>query len=187
MTAATTSRIVNGIDTEALTGAINTIAQDASKGMTKWAVATHWKGGTRSDTQVRHYEIGGVTVPKDFTIRIDEPLALCGTNQYANPQEYLLAAMNACMVVGFSAVCALKGIELEELVIETSGDIDLRGFLGLDATVKPGYPNLRQTVTIKAKAPAADLESVHDIVKATSPNFFNITNAIATASRLVVK
>ena len=69
---------------------------------------------------------------KDFTIRVDEPLELCGTNQFPNPQEYLLAALNACMIVGYVAACALEGITLQELRIETSGDIDLRGFLGLD-------------------------------------------------------
>ena len=35
------------------------------------------------------------------------------------------------MIVGYSAVCALQGIKLEELRIETEGDIDLRGFLGI--------------------------------------------------------
>ena len=49
----------------------------------------------------------GQRVTKDFTIRVDEPYELCGANQFANPQEYLLAALNACMIVGYSAVCAL--------------------------------------------------------------------------------
>ncbi len=78
-------------------------------------MTSRWRGGTRSDTAVKAYFIGGQRVAKDFTIRVDEPYELCGTNQFANPQEYLLAALNACMIVGYSAVCALQGIELEEL------------------------------------------------------------------------
>jgi organic hydroperoxide reductase OsmC/OhrA len=120
---------VNGLDVDALTQAIEAIADDPAKGQTRWQVTSRWRGGTRSDTSVKAYYIGGQRVAKDFTIRIDEPYELCGTNQFANPQEFLLAALNACMIVGYSAVCALQGIELTELRIETEGDIDLRGVL----------------------------------------------------------
>jgi hypothetical protein len=37
---------------------------------------------------------------------------------------------------------AVRGITVESLEIETDGEIDLRGFLGIDATVPPGYENL---------------------------------------------
>jgi uncharacterized OsmC-like protein len=107
---------------------------------------------------VKAYTIGGRRVAKDFTIRVDEPYELCGTNQFANPQEYLLAALNACMIVGYAAVCASRGINLEELRIETAGEIDLRGFLGVDPTVKPGYERLRYTVHIKGDASAEEFE-----------------------------
>jgi hypothetical protein len=91
------------------------------------------------------------------------------------------------MIVGYSAVCALQGIELEELQIETEGDIDLRGFLGIDSSVKPGYDSLRYTVYIKGDATAEQFEKVHEIVKATSPNRFSVANAIALKSQLVVE
>ena len=79
-------------------------------------------------------------MPRQFTIDIDEPYELGGSNRHANPQEHLLAALNACMMVGYVAQCSLRGITLEKLEIESEGDIDLRGFLGLDPAVSPGYP-----------------------------------------------
>ncbi|MFZ0711795.1 MAG: OsmC family protein [Terrimicrobiaceae bacterium] len=178
---------VNGIDLDALTQAIEAISADPVKGQTRWQVTSRWRGGTRSDTSVKAYFIGGQSVAKDFTIRVDEPYELCGTNQFANPQEYLLAALNACMIVGYSVVCALQGIELEELRIETEGDIDLRGVLGIDPSVKAGYDDLRYTVHIKGGATAEQFEKVHEIVKATSPNRFNLATAIALKSHLVVE
>lgn len=182
----TTQTITNGIDTAALRGAIEAITQDPAKGMTRWQVTSHWRGGTRSDARVTNYMIGGENVAKDFTIPIDEPLALCGTNQYANPQEYLLAALNACMIVGYSAVSALMGVKLDELRIETEGDIDLRGFLGIDATVRPGYDSLRYTVHIKGSGTPEQFAEIHRTVMATSPNFFNLSQAIPLKARLVV-
>ena len=39
-----------------------------------------------------------------------EPCQLGGTDRFANPQEHLLAALNACMTVGYVAQCAVRGI-----------------------------------------------------------------------------
>ena len=187
MNTTTENTQVNGIDVNALTQAIEAITADPAKGQTHWQVTSCWRGGTRSDTSVKAYSIGGQRVAKDFTICADEPYELCGTNQFANPAEYLLAALNACMIVTYSAVCALQGIKLEELRIETEGDVDLRGFLRIDSSVKPGYESLRYTVHIKGDATPEQFEKVHEIVKATSPNRFNLANAIALKSHLVVE
>jgi uncharacterized OsmC-like protein len=120
-------------------------------------------------------------VDKDFTIRIDEPLEIGGTNQYANPQEYLLAAVNACMMVGYVAVSSLLGVDLESVRIETEGDIDLRGFLGVDKNVAPGYESLKQTVYIKGNGTPEQFQKIHEMAWATSPNRYNI-NAAASSS-----
>jgi uncharacterized OsmC-like protein len=186
MTTMTENNTLNGINLEALRGTVEAIKQDPAKAKTHWQVASHWRGGTRSDTRVTSCEISGERIAKDFNIRVDEPLALCGTNQYANPQEHLLAALNACMIVGYAANCAHEGIELEELRIETEGDIDLRGFLGLDPTVKPGYDQLRYTVHIKGSGTPEQFENIHHNVMATSPNYFNLANAVSLKSRLVL-
>lgn len=186
MTTTTEPTLVNGINTDALRGAIDAITQDPAKGQTRWQATTHWTGGARSETRVTTGVIGGQRLAKDFTIRVDEPLELCGTNQHPNPQETLFAALNACMMVGYVACCALEGIELEELRIETEGDIDLRGFLGIDATVKPGYDQVRYLVHIKGNGTPAQFETIHRTVMATSPNYFNLRNPIPLQSRLVV-
>ena len=181
-----TPTTLNGVDTPALKGAIEAVAQDPALGMTTWNVRTHWKGGFRSDTKVSNFTIGGKTVEKDFTVKIDEPLELCGTNRFANPQEYLMAALNACMMVGYVALCSLEGIELEEVRIETEGDIDLRGFFGLDPEVKPGYDEMAYRVYIRGNGTREQFERIHEVVVATSPNRFNIANAIRLKSRLIV-
>src|SRR5215510_5396925 len=118
MTTTTEPKTLNGINLDQLHEAVDTISKDPAKGMTQWAVTSHWRGGTRADTQLTRCVIGDQLIPRDFTIKTDEPMELCGTNEYANPQEYLLAALNSCMIVGYSACCAHEGIELTELRIE---------------------------------------------------------------------
>jgi hypothetical protein len=63
----------------------------------------------------------------------------------------------------------------------------LRGFLGIDSSEKPGYDSLRYAVRIKGNASEEEFLKVHEIVKATSPNRFNVAIAIALSSQLVVE
>jgi uncharacterized OsmC-like protein len=110
-----------------------------------------------------------------------------GSNRFANPQEHLLAALNACMMVGYVAQCAVHGITLESLEIETDGEIDLRGFLGIDPNVRPGYENLRYVVRIKGSGTKEQFAEIHKAVMATSPNFFNVSRPVTLKPTLVVE
>lgn len=178
--------MMNGINVESLRASIDAIRMDPAMGQTSWKIRSTWKGGTRSDHSVDGYMIGGKFVERPFVIHIDEPKELEGTNMFPNPQEYLLAAMNACMMVGYSAVAALMGIRLTMLEVETTGDIDLRGFMGISDEVAPGYLGLKQEVRIAGDASRSRFEQLHEVVRMTSPNYFNITRAVPTESRLVV-
>jgi len=126
-------------------------------------------------------------VPRCFSIDIDEPYELGGSNQFANPQEHLLAALNACMMVGYVAQCAVRGIKLDKLEIETHGEIDLRGFLGIDPAIPPGYEALNYTVRIKGNATKEEFAEIHKAVMATSPNFHNVSRPVDLKPTLVVE
>src|SRR5256714_14383595 len=145
----TNPHMVNGINVDALTALLARVTQDASQGQTTWRVTTTWQGQTRSRADVSGFAIGGEEVPRRFAFDIDEPYELGGSNAFANPQEYLIAALNACMTVGYVAQCAVRGITLQSLTIETEGEIDLRGFLGIEPSVANGYESLRYTGRIK--------------------------------------
>lgn len=178
---------VNGIDVPALNGSIEAIRANPGLGVTRWKINSRWAGGARSDHQVAGFEIGGKFIERPFTIKVDEPGELGGANQFANPQEYLLAGLNACMMVGYSAVAGLMGIRLTKLEIETTGDIDLRGFLAISDKVPPGYAKLEQTVRIAGDGTAEQFSRLHDAVRATSPSFFNITREVPVNSRMIVE
>src|SRR5438067_6737306 len=183
----TSSSIVNGIDSDAVHELIDSVDDNPAKGMTHWRVASAWQGGTHSRAQVDGFAIGGVGVSRRFAIDIDEPFELGGGNAFANPQEYLLAALNACMIVGYTALCALQGIALEKLEITTEGDIDLRGFFGLDPTVAAGYRELQSRVVVKGDGTEEQFRKIHEMVLATSPNFYNINRAIPVVPALIIE
>jgi uncharacterized OsmC-like protein len=180
-------KVVNGINVDDLFALIDGVRQDATKGKTTWRVTTTWQGQTRSRAHVEGFGIGGQEVPRQFSIDIDEPCELGGSNRFANPQEHLLAALNACMMVGYVAQCAVHGITLESLEIETDGEIDLRGFLGIDPTVRPGYENLSYVVRIKGSGTKEQFAEIHKAVMSTSPNFYNVSRPVTLKPTLVIE
>jgi uncharacterized OsmC-like protein len=169
---------VNGLDLQALGEVVEAIEADAGKAQVGFDVVTRWKGQTRSETTVTGFTMAGERVERTHTIVADEPCELLGSDCAPNPQELLMAAVNACMMVGYVAGASLKGITLESVEIRTRGELDLRGFLGLSEDVPPGYEAIDYDVIIKGDGSAADFEDIHQTVMKTSPNYFNISRPI---------
>jgi hypothetical protein len=57
----------------------------------------------------------------------------------------------------------------------------------LDDTIPPGYKSLKYTVTIKGNASEEQFAKIHEMVMATSPNYYNITRSVALKPTLVVE
>jgi uncharacterized OsmC-like protein len=182
-----TKEKLNGIDTEALKKVMGQVSKDPSVGRVKFQVTTTWKGTTKSETVVQGYEIGGQKVKRIHTFVIDEPKELLGEDTYANPQEYLMGAMNACIMNTYVIAAAMKGIKLEAVEIETEGELDLRGFLGIDKNIIAGYKELKYKVRLKGNGTREQYEDVHKTVVATSPNYYNITHAIKLNTELIIE
>lgn len=186
MTEVLAPNIVNGLDLDALQETVGEIQRDASRALVRFSVSTRWTGQTGSRSTVKGYELAGETIARDFEIAADEPLELLGTNTAPNPQELLMAAVNACMTVGYVAGASIRGITLDRLEIETDGQLDLRGFLGLDDGVPPGYEAIDYTVRIAGNGTKEQFEEIHRTVMQTSPNYFNLARPIRMNGRLQV-
>ena len=169
---------VNGIDLAALGDEIAAIEEDPSKAKAGFEVTTRWAGQCRSESVVDGFTLGGERIERQHRIFADEPCELFGTDSAPNPQELLMAAVNACMMVGYVAGASVKGIRLDSVEIRTRGTLDLRGFLGLSDQVPPGYESIEYDVFIKGDAPAADFLEIHQNVMKTSPNYFNLSRPI---------
>ena len=177
---------VNGLDLAALGETVEGINQDASKAIVGFDVTTRWTGQTRSETTVDGFTLGGERVTRSHKIVADEPCELLGADSAPNPQELLMAALNACMMVGYVAGASLKGITLESVEIKTRGELDLRGFLGLSEEVAPGYDSINYDVRIKGDGSPEQFAEIHRTVMKTSPNYFNLNRPIRMNGTLTV-
>ena len=95
--------------------------------------------------------------------------------------------MNACMMAGYVVGAAIRGITLRSLSIETEGELDLRGFLGIDPDVKSGYDTIRHTVRIAGDGSPEDFEAIHRTVQRTSPNRFDLAMPVTFEPTLIVE
>lgn len=181
-----TRNVVNGIDIDALGEVVEAIKGDPREGMVRFSVATRWTGQTGTVSRTGDIELGGERIARDFEIRADEPEELLGQNRAPNPQELLMAAVNACMSVGYVAGAAMHGITLDRLEIETTGQLDLRGFLGLDAGIPPGYEQIDYVVRIAGNGTREQFEEIHRTVMATSPNYYNLARPVRMNGTLAI-
>ncbi|MEH1130776.1 hypothetical protein [Micromonospora sp. CPCC 206061] len=83
------------------------------------------------------------------------------------------------MTVGIVATAATRSITLTTLRIRSSGKLDLRGFLGLDPTVNPGYDQVTVHVDATSPAPENEVRAAIEAALATSPNLNNFRRAIS--------
>jgi uncharacterized OsmC-like protein len=153
-----TAKAVNDVNLEAVTGLATKIQEEPEVAATSWQARVRWTGAFRSEAEVRHFE----------PIRSDEPEGLGGTDTAPNPVEQLLAALGNCLAVGYAANASAAGIEIRDLSIDLTGDLDLRTFLGL-AEANAGYEAVRVTVHLDADASPEQLASLHEKVVGSSP------------------
>ncbi len=182
------SNVINGIDTGVLGALRDSMQAEPRQGLVGFDVTTAWQGGTRSEATVNPWTVDGKAQQAPaMKIVADEPPALGGHSSAPNPQELLFAALNACMTVGYVAAAAAEGVHLDSLEIHTTGELDLRGFMGLDEAVKPGYEKIRYTIKVKGDGSAEQFERIHQAVIATSPNRWNIANAIEVEGDQIIE
>lgn len=177
---------VNGVDVDALEGAIEAIGENPPAGQFRFEAETEWADALRCVTTIDGFDQAGERVStRAFELEGDEPEEILGERTAPNAVELLLAALGSCLSVGYAANAAAMGIELQDLRFELDGEVDLRGFLGIDEDVRPGYEGISCTAYVDADASDAELAELRDRVEATSPLIDCITNSVPVETDVV--
>ena len=178
-----TLTIINGVSVTDLHATVEAMKATPSIAKFNFRIANQWDGGSQNHSTVADYYGAGKAMsrPKAFVLKSDEPLVLLGEDKSANPVEYLLHALAACMTTSLVYHAAARGIELQEVESSLEGDIDLRGFLKLDNNVRNGYQGIRVHFKIKGDFPDDQLQSIVNLGPAHSPVFDSLTNGVPVA------
>lgn len=173
MSQATMSGVINGVDVARLGQTVQAVRQNPTLGTSQFRAINRWISGGHNRSTIKGFYGAGqedTTRTKPFVLDADEPPVLLGNDQGANPVEFVLHALAACLTTSLVYHAAARGIQIESIESSLEGDLDLQGFLGLSEQVRRGYKQIRASFTIKSDASAEQLEAltkfspVYDIV-----------------------
>jgi uncharacterized OsmC-like protein len=103
------------------------------------------------------------------TFKVDEPEALGGADVAANPVQYALASLGSCQAITYRIWAEHLGIDVDSVTVRVEGDLDLRGFFGVDDTVRPGFTAVRVQVSVKGPESATRYQELATAVDKHCP------------------
>jgi uncharacterized OsmC-like protein len=108
-------------------------------------------------------------------LKVGDLRVLLGEGEAPNPVEYVLHALAGCLTTTMVYHAAGRGIDIASVSSELQGDLNLKGFLGLDDHVRKGFSTVRVNMQVKSDANVETLKSliqyspVYDIVSKSLP------------------
>ena len=184
---ATNTQTPNGVDITQLTTTIDAIRENPELAEFQFRSRSRWEGGARSTTTIDTFYGAGSEQQhaRTHTLSGDEPGVLLGSDSAPNAVETVLAGLASCLAVGYAYNAAARGIELEDVMFQLEGDLDLHAFLGLSDSVRPGYEEIRVKYQVKSPASRDQLVELCDYVQRTSPVLDIIANRVPVTVDLV--
>lgn len=118
-----------------------------------------------------------VVKARNFEIIIDEPTNLGGTDDGANPIEYVLAALAGCLNVVGHLVAKEMGFDIKNLEIELDGELNPARFMGKSNEERAGYQAINVKMKPETDADEDTLKKWIEEVENRCPVSDNLANA----------
>jgi putative redox protein len=100
---------------------------------------------------------------------VDEPAALAGDDVAASPVEYALGALISCQIVVYRLYAQALGIQVDDISIQSEGDLDARRLFGIDESVRAGFSAVRLTISITGPETEGRYNELREYVDAHCP------------------
>jgi len=168
---------MNGVNVTALFDTIKAVKADDALAAFRFRARNVWISGGHNRSAIQGFVACGAedtTRSAPFTMDADEPPVLLGEDRGANPVEYVLHALAACLTTTMVYHAAARGIAIEAVESSLEGDLDLRGFLGLSETVRKGYHAICVRMRVKSSAAPETLRELAQF----SPVFDMISRSV---------
>ena len=171
--------IRNGVDTGTLFATLDAVRATPQLAKFQFRATNRWVGGVHNRTAIHgfHGAMQEMTHQEVHTYDADHPAVLVGADHAPTPSEFLLHALAACLTAGLVNIAAARGITLTDVESTVSGDIDLRGILGLSDEVRNGFDQIRVSFKVRGDDPDR-LRQVVEQSRARSAVFDIVTNGV---------
>lgn len=168
--------LLNGVNVTKLGQTIEAVKQNTEIAQFKFRASNQWDIGAHNQATIDTFygACQEMQHKQPFKHDADEPSVLLGEDRGANPVEFVLAGLSACMTTALAYHAAARGLKIEDISSEYEGDIDLRGFLAIDPNVRPGYREIRVKFKVKGDV---DEATVQELVR-NSPVLDTLANPV---------
>ena len=174
----------NGVDTEKLFVTLDLIKAQPELARFQFRATNRWIDGTHNRSTIKDfYAASGedTTCSEEFVIDAGDPAILLGTDTGAKPAEYLLHALAACLTTSIVCVAAARKVELTSVESTLTGDMDVRGALGVDDEPRNGLEHIGVSFRVTGNAPEEKLREVVERAQKRSAVYDMVTNGVPVA------
>lgn len=179
-------KIVNGVDIYKLHDAIKGFRENPELAILKHRAKNEWINGPHSRTTIKDFYGAGKeqTHKTSFVLDTSAPPALLGEDEGPSATEALLYALASCLNTALIYHAAAQGVQVKELKFDMEGELNVRGFLGIDPNVRTGYQKIKITCKLKADAPPEKLQELCQLAQKYSPVFDMVTHTVPVSVNL---
>ena len=179
-----TQNLTNGVDVGQIMNVIGAIEDDPGYAKFQFRATNQWIDGGLNRSRIKEFCAGNAedtTRAQAFMLDADEAPIIAGQDSAPSPVEYVLHALASCLTTSLVYHASVRDIEIEAVESSYTGDIDIRGLLGLAEDVRKGYNKVTVNMRVKSEASAEELPElamyspVHDIVSQSLPVEFTLT------------
>lgn len=181
---------LNDVNVEAMRELDRKVRETPAPGKRTLKLRSSWLRGTKTLIEVGEQDALGsrvTTRTRRFVLMTNTPPGLRGVDSGPSPIETLLMALAGCLTSEIAANAALFDVPIDALDVEMEADIDLRGLLGHDKSVRNGFTDSRYTVTIQSPASEEQVRRCKETIDRKSPVVDSLTRPANVTSRFVYK
>jgi uncharacterized OsmC-like protein len=179
-----TNTVRNGVDTEKMFATLDLIKAQPELAKFQFRATNRWIDGSHNRSTIKgFYAAGGEDTTRSEAFEIDagEPGILLGNDSGANPAEYLLHALAACLTTSIVYVAAARKVQLVSVESTLTGDMDVRGALGVDDEPRNGFERITVSFRVTGDATDEKLREVVERATARSAVYDMVTHGVPVA------
>ena len=164
---------INGVDVDHLMNLIGGIEDDNERAKFQFRLSNQWIDGGLNRSRIKEYFADGCEDEsriEPFIVDTDEPAVSAGGDSAPNPMEFILHALASCLTSTMVYHAAVQGIGIKSVKSSLTGDMDVRGMLGLSDEVRKAFSHVQVHMLVDSTESADTLKElalfspVYDII-----------------------
>lgn len=166
----------NGVPTAKMFATITKLDVQPELAAFRFTARNEWINGTASASTIHEWHGAGAdhVHAEEYTYTADHPTL--GHGHGPTPHEVVLHALASCITAGVATGAAARKIELHTVTSKVTGNMDVRGVLGIDPDVRKGFGDVVVDIDVTADADDGTIEALIASATKYSAVFDALTN-----------